>query len=53
MGYFSSLHLDLKKNDWFDNHVEIIGVDKKTKKAIKEKIKKELRNEIHNSNKGR
>tara|TARA_Y100001963_G_C6724636_1_gene420805 strand:+ start:838 stop:996 length:159 start_codon:yes stop_codon:yes gene_type:complete len=51
MGYFSSLDLDLKKKDWFDEHIEIIGVDKKTKKAIKKKIIKELKDEIHNSDK--
>ena len=51
MGYFSALDMDLKKKDWFDDHVEIIGVDDKTKKAIKEKIKKELKDEIHNCSK--
>ena len=39
-------------SDWFDDHVEIIGVDDKTKKLIIKKIKKELKDEIHNSSKG-
>jgi len=28
-----------KKKDWFDTHVEIIGLDEKTNKLVKEKIK--------------
>ena len=30
------------EKDWFDEHIEIVGVDKKTAESTKEKIKKEL-----------
>ena len=29
-----------EKPDWFDDHVEVIGLTKKNNKKIKEKIKK-------------
>jgi len=31
-----------KKKDWFDSHVEIIGLDDKINKAVKDKIKAEF-----------
>ena len=37
-----------KKDDWFDNHVEVIGLDDKTNKEIKDKIKEKLEKEITN-----
>jgi len=37
-----------KKDDWFDSHVEVIGLDDKTNKEIKDKIKEKLEKEITN-----
>ena len=31
-----------KKQDWFDTHVEVIGLDEKENKVVKEKIKARL-----------
>ena len=35
-----------KKDDWFDTHVEVIGLSKKSNKAIKGYIKEQLEDQI-------
>ena len=36
----------MKKKDWFDSHVEIIGLPKKQAAQLKNKLKDKLKEEI-------
>jgi hypothetical protein len=38
-----------KKKDWFDTHIEVVGLDKKTNKLVKEKIKAKFNAETKQS----
>tara|TARA_R110002167_G_scaffold196452_2_gene399381 strand:- start:213 stop:353 length:141 start_codon:yes stop_codon:yes gene_type:complete len=31
-----------KKKDWFDEHIEIIGLDEESNQAVKKKLKEDL-----------
>ena len=35
-----------KKNNWFDSHVEIIGLDSKSKKVFKDNLLKHLEKDL-------
>ena len=37
-----------KKNNWFDDHFEIIGLNEQTNKKVKKKIKEKLIKEFTN-----
>ena len=37
-----------KKNNWFDDHFEIIGLNEQTNKKVKKKIKEQLIKEFTN-----